>query len=125
MAKSFCIRSKIWIEDESGDVVFGPGRMKIFEAIERLGSIHAAAKELGMGYKAIWNRIKATEERLGKDLLIRNAGGVSGGGSQLTPFAETLLHRFRSLQDSVIAYSDNCFEKEKHFDKAVRMQKSH
>lgn len=124
MAKSFCIRSKIWIEDESGEVVFGPGRMKIFEAIDRLGSIHAAAKELGMGYKAMWNRIRATEERLGKPLLIRNVGGASGGGSQLTPFAETLIHRFRSLQESVIAHSDECFEKEVNFNKAVWMRKS-
>ena len=115
MPKSFCIRSKIWIEDESGEVVFGPGRMKIFEAIERLGSIHAAAKELGMGYKAIWNRIKATEERLGEPLLIRNAGGSSGGGSQLTPFAENLIARFRHVQKSVIAHSDECFEKNLNF----------
>ncbi|MGE0087208.1 MAG: winged helix-turn-helix domain-containing protein [Desulfococcaceae bacterium] len=115
MPKSFCIRSKIWIEDESGEVVFGPGRMKIFEAIERLGSIHAAAKELGMGYKAIWNRIKATEERLGEALLIRNAGGASGGGSQLTPFAEMLIHRFRILEKSVTAHSDECFENEVNF----------
>ncbi len=102
----------IWIEDDSGEVVFGLGRMRIFDAIERLGSIRAAAKELRMGYKAMWNRINASEERLGNPLLLRSTGGASGGGARLSPFAEMLLHRFRRLQKSVIVHSDECFEKE-------------
>lgn len=39
-------RSKIWIEDETGKVIFGQGRLKILEAVIRHGSIHAAAKSL-------------------------------------------------------------------------------
>lgn len=104
--KSFYIRSKVWMEDEEGNVVFGLGRMRILDAIQRLGSINAAAKELRMGYRAIWGRITASEERLGKPLLVRNAGG----GSQLTPFAEDLMERFRSLHRSVEIESDALFE---------------
>ena len=36
-------RTKIWITDPSNDVIFGMGRVKILEAIERHGSINAAA----------------------------------------------------------------------------------
>ena len=82
----FHIRSKIWIEDESGNVVFGLGRLKILDAIDRLGSIQGAAKELKMSYRAIWGRIKATEERLNRPLLIRNIGGRSGGRISADPF---------------------------------------
>ncbi len=109
--ESFHIRSKIWIEDDSGNVVFGLGRLKILDAIDRLGSIQGAAKELKMSYRAIWGRIKATEERLNRPLLIRNIGGRTGGGSQLTPFALSLLVHFRHLHHRIITLSDSEFEK--------------
>ncbi len=111
-AKAFYIRSKVWIEDDDGKVVFGLGRMRILESIQRHGSINAAAKELKMGYRAIWGRIKASEQRLGKPLLVRNIGGSSGGGSTLTPFAEALMEKFRTLHRSVEIESDALFEDE-------------
>ncbi|GBC62016.1 ModE family transcriptional regulator [Desulfonema ishimotonii] len=108
---SLFIKSKIWIEDDSGKVVFGLGRLKILEAIRRHGSIQAAAKELKMSYRAVWGRIRATEERLGQPLLIRNVGGSSGGGSRLTPFARNLMEQFRQLHRNVEKQSDELFEK--------------
>ncbi|MBS3757928.1 MAG: LysR family transcriptional regulator [Desulfobacterales bacterium] len=111
-------RSKIWLADSEGNVVFGLGRLRMLEAIERNGSIHAAAKELGMSYRGIWGRIKATEERLGEPLLFRNIGGRSGGGSELTDFAKQLMLQFRKLHQSVVKESDQLFEEliQKIFD---------
>lgn len=79
----FYIRSKIWFEDASGEVIFGIGRLKMLEAIDRNGSIQAAAKELKMSYRALWGRITATENRMGRQLLTRNIGVAAGCGSQL------------------------------------------
>jgi len=109
-AKTYGVRSKVWIVDNSGDVVFGMGRVKILRAIQHTGSIHAAAKELGMSYRGVWGRIKATEERLGRPLLVRSIGGTSGGGSRLTPFAETLLEQFVQFHRGVVRKSDRLFE---------------
>lgn len=92
--QNFHSRSKIWIEDDDGNVVFGLGRYRILNLIKEKGSLQAAAKELKMGYRGIWGRIKATEERLGEKLLIKTVGGAKGGGSQLTPLAEKLLEEF-------------------------------
>jgi len=109
--KSLFIRSKIWIEDDSGNVVFGLGRYKIFEAIQRSGSIQAASKELKMSYRAVWGRIKATEERLDRQMLIRNVGGAAGGGSRLTPFAKSLVEQFKQLHKNILTQSDDLFKK--------------
>lgn len=106
----FYIRSKVWIEDDSGKVIFGLGRFRILSAIEATGSINKAAKELKMGYRAVWGKIRATEEGLGHPLLIRNAGGASGGGSQLTPLARKLLETFRKVHSHVLAESDAFFD---------------
>ena len=115
----FHLRSKIWVEDEAGNVVFGLGRLRILDAIDRLGSIQAAAKELKMSYRAVWGRIKATEERLNQPLLIRSVGGGKSGGSSLTPFALSLLVHFRHLHDRILTVSDSEFEKvmSSQFDK--------
>jgi molybdate transport system regulatory protein len=104
------IRSKIWVADGAGKVVFGLGRLKILAAIQRNGSILAASKELGMSYRAVWGRIKATEDRLGYPLLARNIGGKAGGGSKLTPFALELMERFGKLHRLVAEESDKLFD---------------
>ncbi|MFO7666710.1 MAG: LysR family transcriptional regulator [Desulfobacterales bacterium] len=106
------IRSKVWFEDGSGGVIFGMGRLKMLEAIERKGSIQAAAKELKMSYRALWGRITATENRIGRQLLTRNIGGAAGGGSKLTPFAKILLENYRDIHKRIAMESDRLFKDE-------------
>jgi molybdate transport system regulatory protein len=104
-------RSKVWLQDADGNVVFGAGRLRILKAIRRNGSIHAAAKELNIGYRAVWARIHATEERLGLPLLEKHKGGAAGGGSQLTPLAESLISYFTLIQDQIEKETDLLFQK--------------
>jgi molybdate transport system regulatory protein len=99
--KSFVIRSKIWIEDDHGNVVFGDGRYRILDAVDRLKSLQKAAQELKMSYRALWGRVRASEERLGQTLVERQ-----GRGSRLTPFARQLMVRFRDLQGRIRKESD-------------------
>jgi molybdate transport system regulatory protein len=101
----FRIRSKIWVEDSRGKVVFGLGRYRMLEAVQRLGSLQAAAKELKMSYRAIWARLSATERRLGKPLLIRDPKG-----SRLTALGETLLKQFKRLSQIVEAESNDVYD---------------
>ncbi|MCU0562374.1 MAG: LysR family transcriptional regulator [Desulfobacterales bacterium] len=102
---AFRVRSKIWVENHDGKVVFGLGRYRILESVQRLGSLQAAAVELKMSYRAIWMRISATEERLGKPLLIRDPKG-----SRLTPLGETLLKQFQRLLKIVETESDSVYK---------------
>ncbi len=104
------VKSKIWIENDKGEVVFGEGRLKILNAVERCGSILAASNELHMSYRAVWGKIRATEERLGQQLLVKHAGGVRGGGSDLTPFAKELISRFRNLDRLIRTTTDTLFK---------------
>jgi molybdate transport system regulatory protein len=76
----------------------------MLETIRRTGSLNAAAKELRMSYRAVWMRIRTSEQRLGKSLVERE-----GNGSRLTPFAQQLMTQFRQLQDRVNKDSDAYF----------------
>ena len=101
----FKIRSKVWVENEEGNVVFGLGRFRILDTVDRLGSLQAAAKELKMSYRAIWSRIRASEERLGKTLLISD-----NRGSRMTPLGRDLVKEFRRLQTIVEKESDEVYD---------------
>lgn len=103
------VRSKIWLEDGRGRIIFGPGRMRILLSIVRCGSLNAAAKELKMSYRAAWGKIKATEEALGKALLVKNQGGRAGGGSTLTPYARTLMERYQEISGLLENQADELF----------------
>jgi molybdate transport system regulatory protein len=108
--KRFSVRSKIWIEDQEGNIVFGSGRLRILDAVDRHGSILGAAKELHMSYRAVWGKIKATEDRLGRPLLTRKVGGTRGGGSELTPLGKLMIERFRRLQALTETAADSLFQ---------------
>ncbi|HYA40750.1 MAG TPA: LysR family transcriptional regulator [Syntrophobacteraceae bacterium] len=92
------IKSRIWIEDEQGKVVFGAGRLRILDAVEKYGSMLGAAKALGMSYRALWAKIRLTEDRLGQSVLEKHAGGAKSG-SKLTPFGRTLIERYRQTEN--------------------------
>lgn len=100
-------KAKIWIELD-GEVVFGGGRVALFEAIEKYGSIRQAAINLGMSYRAAWGKIKATEQRLGFELVEKHAGG-SQSGAVLTPEARELLTLYRKFKDDSVKAVDNLF----------------
>lgn len=105
----FAIKSKIWIENGEGRVVVGSGRLQMLDAIERLGSIHAAALELHMSYRAVWGKVRATEKRLGMALLQPKGGGAQRSGSELTVFGKELVERFRKLEALTKESADHLF----------------
>lgn len=105
------IRTKVWIDDDKGNVIFGSGREHMLEAINRLGSMNKAAKELNMSYRALWGRIKSTEERLGAEVLVRKAGGGKECGSGLTPVGEDFLRKYKRLKERVLTVADQEFAK--------------
>lgn len=104
------VRSKVWLEDRKGRIIFGLGRVRILEAIEKCGSLNAAAKDLKMSYRAVWGKIKASEEALGKPLLVKSQGGKAGGGSILTSYANTLIKRYLALSRVIDEQADELFE---------------
>ncbi|MFK5954544.1 MAG: LysR family transcriptional regulator [Desulfobacterium sp.] len=104
------IHTKIWIENDQGEMVFGAGQLKILEAIDNEGSISAAAKKMKMGYRSMWGKLKKMEQRLGKQVLIRKKGGTSGGASVLTTDAKTLVKRFRHINQKINIDAQNALD---------------
>ena len=104
------VRTKVWIDDDDDKVIFGSGRARMLEAIDRLGSMNKAAKEMKMSYRAVWGRIKCTEERMGAKVLTTRPGGGKGSGSTLTPTGKRLLEKYRMLKSKIRKRADQDFE---------------
>ncbi len=105
------VRSKVWLEVDS-EPVFSKGRAMLLRAIERKGSINAAASEIGIPYRRAWGFIKAMEERLGLSLVETRRGGLNGGGAGLTEAASKLMAGFERLERGVDELVDKQFEAE-------------
>ncbi|PKN06320.1 MAG: ModE family transcriptional regulator [Deltaproteobacteria bacterium HGW-Deltaproteobacteria-7] len=104
------IKYKIWIE-KNGKVIFGRGRDNILQAINEQHSLNAAAKELGMSYRAAWGRLKASEERMENKLVETGAREKS---LHLTPQAKAIIERFEKLEkdvENILNTADQDFKK--------------
>ena len=93
-------RYNIWLEKD-GEVVISTWRVRLLEAVERTGSITAAAKELDVPYRRAWEKLQEMEDALGARLLDTETGGVGGGGASLTPIGVALVEHFHTFSDGI------------------------
>lgn len=73
-------------------------RMALIEAVGELGSITAAAKKVGLSYKAAWDAVQALNNLFDGPLVSAAPGGATGGKAGLTPRGEAALAAFRRVQ---------------------------
>lgn len=92
------IDGRFWLKVRD-EPFLGTGRVRLLELIEQTGSIHAAAKEMKMSYKAAWDRIDAMNRLSGKPILERTVGGKGGGGTILTDHGKAMIRHYRRLEE--------------------------
>ncbi|MDQ1239915.1 MAG: molybdate transport system regulatory protein [Thermodesulfobacteriota bacterium] len=95
------VRSKIWIENERGELVIGMGRLKILEAILEVGSMNKAAQKLRQPFRAVWGKIRATEQRCGFKIV-----ETTSEGSRLTEAGIELLMAYTQLKNRCAHFAD-------------------
>lgn len=83
------------------DIAFGPGKAGLLEAIQRAGSISAAAKTLDMSYRRAWMLVETMNSCFESPLVKSAKGGSGGGGAEVTPEGLALLQAFRRMEQSV------------------------
>lgn len=76
----------------------GPGKIELLERIADVGSIAAAGRAMGMSYRRAWELVDELNGIFGQPLVARQVGGRHGGGTTLTPLGQSLIERFRSVE---------------------------
>jgi molybdate transport system regulatory protein len=96
---------------EHGESLFGPGTFDLLVLVDETGSLHQAAKLMGMSYNKAWRAMRQAEDHLGVKLLARRTGGADGGGSVLTEDGVKLMERFRAFLDEADADLARLYQK--------------
>lgn len=81
-------------------------RILLLEAIDRLGSLTAAARACNLSYKAAWDAVHAINNLSERPLLETVKGGRQGGGAALTEEGRRLVRIYAEIrreQERVLA----------------------
>lgn len=108
--KSMKIKTKIWIENSKGELLFGKGKTEVLDVIEQTGSIKKAAEILGMNYKKCWNHLKILETNFKDELFETKQGGGEDAGTKLKPKAFELIQNYRKLQQDIEEFANKRFK---------------
>lgn len=104
----FRLRSKVWLEVD-GHSFLGYGRYQLLTAIQRHGSINAAARDLGLSYRKVWSQLQAMEKVAPFPLMERRVGGRNGGATHLTVAMLKLMNQYEAVYARLNSETDRCF----------------
>lgn len=104
------LRYKLWLSAVSGEGIIGESKYKLLRMIDELGSLKAAAENLGVSYRKAWGDIKESEELLGYSLTEKTRGGVGGGNSVLTSKAKNLLEAYDALHKKMDTAIEDAYD---------------
>ena len=97
MSRNIIPKFKLWLSLPDCEGVFGDGKWRLLKAIEETGSLSAAALSLGISYRKAWGDLKKAETRLQLRLIERYRGGISGGGTVITPEGQRWLKAYETF----------------------------
>ena len=82
---------------DAGGGAFRKRWMDLLASLQSEASITAAAKAVGLSYKAAWDAIATMNNLAGHTLVERSVGGKGGGGARLTAQGQRLVETFRAV----------------------------
>ncbi len=83
------LHSKVSVDEN----VIGMGKVELLRLVGDLGSISAAAKEMGLAYRRAWFLLETLQLCFEEPLFTSARGGSKQGGTSLTPLGEVLLEK--------------------------------
>ena len=99
---------KIMFENKDGKF-FGPGLFDLLNLINQNNSIKESAFQMGISYSKARKMIKNLELELGEDVIVTKSGGVGGGESYITEYAEEFITLYDQYLTEVINFSEMKF----------------
>jgi len=99
----YYLNGRVWVEKD-GELYLGWGRILLLENIDRLGSIAAAAKEMGLGYRNAWLWVESMNRLAPSPLVEKTTGGAGGGYTRLTDEARKAISYYKQLHNELLEF---------------------
>ncbi len=106
MKNDYRVAGKIWIA-RGKETFLGYGRIKLLERIREHGSISAAARSMGMGYRHAWRLVDSMNKAAPEALVKTVTGGAGGGGAKLTGAGERAIELFWRIYKEMEDFLEN------------------
>lgn len=107
--KKMQIKTKIWIENSKGELLFGKGKTEVLELVDETGSISKAAEKIGMNYKKAWTHLQILQKNISKDFVQTKQGGGDSAGTTLAPEAYEMIQKYKTLKKDIEEFADKRF----------------
>jgi molybdate transport system regulatory protein len=80
------------------EIVLGPGKAELLEAIAKTGELRRAAGRLGMSYMRAWKLVQMMNGAFREPLVATTRGGAGHGAARLTKTGRTVLDLYREME---------------------------
>lgn len=97
MSERFKLKLQLMCGDE---IAIGPGKAELLRAIERVGSIAGAAREMGMSYRRAWLLVDTMNRCFRAPLLAGRPGSGKKAGTRLTVAGKQVLAAYEALVEA-------------------------
>src|SRR5262245_61621593 len=77
----------------------GPGKARLIALIDSMGSISAAARQMGMSYRRAWQLVEAINSSFNRPVVITAVGGKRGGGAAVTAFGRDIVAIYQRMEE--------------------------
>lgn len=85
------------------DIVLGPGKADLLDAIRRTGSLRLAARDLDMSYMRAWKLVQMMNRAFREPLVETVRGGSRHGAACLTKTGKVVLVLYGQMEKGSIA----------------------
>ena len=84
---------------QGAEIVLGPGKADLLEAVRDTGSLRRAAASLDMSYMRAWQLVKTMSGAFRDPVVSLVRGGASHGGAALTLAGAKVLALYRTMEE--------------------------
>lgn len=106
------IKVKLWIEDMEDNLIYGDGKNKVLEHIDKVGCLEETSKQMNMPEERVFRHLEIIEENSDEEMVlcIKGLKPSSKATYVLTPKAREVLQTYQIFQHDVRKFSKRRFE---------------
>jgi molybdate transport system regulatory protein len=93
-----CVLKPRWRVLRRSEIVLGPGKADLLEAIGKTGSLRLAARDLRMSYMRAWKLVQTMNRAFRDPIVQTRRGGARHGAARLTRTGQAVLALYREME---------------------------
>ena len=86
---------------KNGNCFLNPSKTALLLEILKCGSLLGAAKELKISYQNAWTMVNEMNRSAPSPLVIKQRGGLKGGGTEISGYGERILKEYKLIQAQI------------------------